>query len=552
MTWLGTLLDQLPTLLVLSPAMGFLVTLAAAKSERELVRYLAISSTASTLIILGMVFWHQQSELSSELAQRRALAAESSSLTTPQGTLEMVHGQLERRHAERIRRRWFVIDGTNLCPAFLLVVLTGVVFWKAEPNVGNLNWFFPSVLLLQAASLAALLAYDLRIYQIAFGISVLALSVILGQWGGANRRELVARFLFAQTCGCAFVMLGFAMLVVAVPWMKIEDSPSLPTISWHIGTISYEIQKWTTGNELAFQYRNEVFPWILLILSLGFAIQFGLFPFHSWQVAVLSHVPNSLAVLTVAGLLSSCGIGWLRFVVPLAPELLAAFDWLILVPSLGAAIWGSLRALSPGEARQRAAFLFVSLSGVSLLGCFVMTRAAISGTWLMQQQLTVAVCGAMIAISPGNLRSRKDELFASEDSANSNPSGHGGAFRNLLLMASLPMLGLFASGFIIMSELLRESVWVTLFAFVAIAMILRAIFSLLNSDVPGQSPALSATFETKRFRVPMAVVLLLAAIVNLFPHQLLRQCEPDFLRIFRRFERPSTSVLSESQRKPER
>ena len=50
MNWLTSLRDQLPLLLVLSPVIGFLVTFAAAHSERDLVRYLAISNSFCTLV----------------------------------------------------------------------------------------------------------------------------------------------------------------------------------------------------------------------------------------------------------------------------------------------------------------------------------------------------------------------------------------------------------------------------------------------------------------------------------------------------------------------
>ena len=99
------------------------------------------------------------------------------------------------------------------------------------------------------------------------------MSVMIGTRGGLERRGLAERFLFAQFTGSALVVLGFAMLVVSVPWMKIEDSPTFPTISSNIGTLVYEAEKWASRNQLAFQYQNEVFPWMLLILSVGFAIR---------------------------------------------------------------------------------------------------------------------------------------------------------------------------------------------------------------------------------------------------------------------------------------
>ena len=541
MNWLPTLRDQLPLLLVLSPVIGFLVTYAASTTERDLTRYLAISNCFCSLLIFGGIAWQFESQLSEDTAALRDWEQGDSKSDHVTRSIDAAHEQDDRRRIERLRYQWFAIDGTNLWSTFVLIVLTGLVIWQTETNVGNQSELIPIVLLFESASVAALTAYDLRAFLLASGVSALLMSLMIGRWGGPDRRGLAVRFLFVQVCGGSLVMLGFAMLIVAVPWMKLDVSTKLSPISWNIATIVFEVQKWTSRNELAFQYQNVVFPWMLFVLSLGFAIQFGLFPFHSWPVSVLRETPSGIAVLCLAGILPISGIGWLRFVVPLAPELLAAFDRLILIPSLGGAVWGALRAVAPGEPRTRGAFVFVSLSGVSLLGCYSFTRIGMSGAWLMVQQVILAFCAIMFVFGLPAIWN-----VAGSSSETSARSGY--ATRTLLLLLCVPALGLFASQCMILSELLRESLLLVAGVFIVVALNGSTAFSLLNRHFTDEAAGNSIgnnsmTSKTHTMTWPVLIAMLLTAVACLAPTCMLHQCEPEFDRVFRRFEQPAVSQV---------
>jgi len=81
MTWLTTLQDQLPLLLVLSPLIGFLVTWGANRIEVSLVRPLAISNLACTLAILGGMEWQFEADLAANVRTIRQAKQESSAIS---------------------------------------------------------------------------------------------------------------------------------------------------------------------------------------------------------------------------------------------------------------------------------------------------------------------------------------------------------------------------------------------------------------------------------------------------------------------------------------
>ena len=539
MDWLTSLRDQLPLLLVLSPLIGFVLTAIASWFEPGLVRILAISNAVCSLFFLAGFELQLELDLATDAEVLRLAEREIAKSETEIGSINEVHRTLDRRRVERLRHQLFAIDGTNLFPVLLLVVTTIIVIQRTDSSRDNSDWYLPTVMLFEAASLAQMMTYDVRIYLMMSAASTVILSLLIGQYGNSDRRTIAEQFASTQYCGGALIAIGFAMLAVAVPWMKIQDSTNPQMVSWNIADITQEIQKWTTRNELAYHYVHECFPWMLLVLSMGFAIQAGLFPFHSFQIRVMSHSQPAIAMLFLAGTISASRIGWLRFVMPLAPDLMASFDVWMLIPSLGGAVWGALRALAPSESRQRPAYVFLSISGVLLLGCYCFTRIGMSGAWLMQQQLTVIMCSILLMIDDsqtplGNVVQVKQP-----------PSGTMLSTRSMLLLTCFPILCFFASSFLIVSELVVDSLPLAAMVFVVAALILGVLKLAIEDHYQIEKRTGSVMNNGWRFPVSIIVMFSLMITITVFPGWLLHQCEPEFARVFRRFEPTPSADFAE-------
>ena len=539
MDWLTSLRDQLPLLLVLSPLVGFVVTSFASRFEPGLVRTLAISNAICSLLILAGFEWQFEMDLAADADIVRLAELEIAKSEKDIGSISEVRRTLDRRRIERLRHQWFAVDGTNFFPVLLLVVMTIIVIQRTDSSSDGARWFIPLVMLFETASLGLMATYDLRIYLMMSAASTVIISLLIGQYGNSERRANAEQSLSMQYCGGALIAIGFAMLVVAVPWMKIQDTTNAQTISWNIASITQEIQKWTTRNELAYHYVSESFPWMLLVLSVGFAIQSGLFPFHSQQISVMSNAKPEIAILFLVGTLSASRIGWLRFVMPLAPDLMVSFDRWMLIPSLGGAVWGALRAVAPDDSRQRPAYVYLSISGVLLLGCYCFTRIGMSGAWLMQQQLTVIMCSILLMTgdcqvpsdNPGQVNEPSYERRLST--------------RGLLLLVCFPILGFFASSYLIVSELNLESLPLAAVVFVIAGLILIALKLAIDEHYRFEIRVGSAVNSRWRFPISFVVMLSLLITLTVFPGWLLHQCEPEFERVFRRFERMPSADFAE-------
>jgi NADH:ubiquinone oxidoreductase subunit 4 (subunit M) len=543
MSGLTSLRDQLPLLLVLSPLIGFIVTSAAAWWEPKLIRPFAISNMLCTLVIVGGLEWQFESDLATEAEVLRLAQAEVSPSQDTIDSLDDVRRTLDRIRVERRRNQWFVVDGINLFSVFLVAFMAAVAVGQMNVLVDQDRWFLPAVLLFESASVGTLTSDDVRVFLFMLTASSVILSVLIswGRGGTAERRNYAERFLIEQFAGGALITLGFSMLVIAVPWMKMPDSTSIPPISWNLTNLIADIQKWTVRNELAFHYASEVFPWMLFVLTLGFAIQSGFFPFHLAQVRIVGETLPAVAILYLIGTFSVGRIGWMRFVMPIAPDLLAAFDRWMLIPAVVGILWGAINVLSGIPPRQKFAFIVTGVSAVVAMGCYSFTRIGMSGAWLMHQQMVLFTCAGLIAIAPGP--------FPALNNPRQAPLGFfavGLTTRTLLLMFCVMMLGVFASGFLIVSELIYQSLLSIALMIVFAGIVIATLVTLLNHRYTEELSRSNPMSRPTKLTASVVTVVALTVVVSLFPGLLLHQVDAEFGRIFRRFEQSKPADSAET------
>ena len=539
MNLLTSLQEHLPMLLVLSPFIGFLVTAAASRLEPALIPHFALANMLCTLAILAAIAWQHESNLAVEAdlvrqAQRDFFTSDDSA-----DSLADLFRTLDRTRTEQLRKSWFTVDGINMVPVWLIVVfaIIGVSRFKTFPRKSNGH--VPILMLFQSTSLGLITASDLRVFLFLSAASAVTISLLISQGGNSSRRQLSEQFLVSQFAGGALITLGLSMLIVSIPWMKLPDSTTIPDLSWQIFSITADIRKWTSRSELAFHYENEFFPWMMLVLLCGFGVQSGLFPFHSLPVRIISESHPLISALYLAGSVSVYRIAWFRFVLPIAPEVLASFDTWMLIPSFAGAVWGALLALRSSPIRQRVAWIFISLSSLSFVGCYTMTRFGMNGAWLMQQQLTVFACAVLLGI---------DSLYPtdSEDTSMQPVSTRVQLrTRNLVFLICFPILGLTASSYLILSVLIQESVVLSGIVFLVGMTILAAVFSILMQHARAERRDLKDSVDSKSFPGSLLIVTVLTIATSVFPGLLLHQSNSEFVRLFRRFEQSSTANSAE-------
>lgn len=144
----------------------------------------------------------------------------------------------------------------------------------------------------------------------------------------------------------------------------------------------------------------------------------------------------------------------------------------------------------------------------------------------MQQQLIFGYCSVLLAWNP--LTADQPDPTMRFDSAK------GISNRVLSLLVSIVCIGLFASGYVIMTELFRESIAIPLTILVVLSLCCLTVGTLrLSRELVPLN------------RVELILMVPLALVLNILPGLLLHQSEREFERTFRRFEYTAHAVSAE-------
>ena len=180
----------------------------------------------------------------------------------------------------------------------------------------------------------------------------------------------------------------------------------------------------------------------------------------------------------------------------------------------------------------------MSLNSIALMGAYTFTRAGMLGCWLMQQQLAIYAVVLFIMIGSPRLQF--------QETTQAKPGRQPRLGRTGLLLLGLALFGLFGSGFLLISELFFQSLLLTAAVFfISLSLIANVILPQFPQFSPERRVGLELAAKT-----PLSGLLILgfvvAIVVSLFPAWLLHQSDPEFARVFRRFESTAMADSAES------
>ncbi len=238
----------------------------------------------------------------------------------------------------------------------------------------------PSVawLWLQASLIGTFVALDVVLFVACWMSTLLAMAWLMGAGGDSQRHEVVPRLLKASWWGGWLVMLGLSGLVLAFGWMRPSPNPAMSSLIFSVPELIAGIGQLSVAGESAFLW-GSINVWLFWLVVVGFSLPLGLAPLHRPFVDAFASAPRGVA-LVLAGVLLKVGVyGWLRFVLPVFPDLLHqhadSFTTLVGLSSLLAA------ALAFGERdwNRRIALATSSSVGLSLIGVMTLTIEGLTG-----------------------------------------------------------------------------------------------------------------------------------------------------------------------------
>lgn len=231
---------------------------------------------------------------------------------------------------------------------------------------------------LQSSLVGTFIALDVMLFVICWMSTLFSVAVLLGRGGDSLRHDATPRLLKVSWFGGCLVALGLSGLVLAFGWLRPSleqmETPlvfSIPELIAGIGQLS------VAGRSASLW--GAINPWLFWLLVVGFAWPMGLAPLHRAFVDSFASAPRGVA-LVMAGVFVKVGVyGWLRFVVPVFPDLLNQYSESFTTFAGLSTLFAAAVAFGERDWPRRIAFATCSSVGLSLIGMMTLTLEGLTG-----------------------------------------------------------------------------------------------------------------------------------------------------------------------------
>ncbi|MFF7469340.1 NADH-quinone oxidoreductase subunit M [Streptomyces sp. NPDC008092] len=261
------------------------------------------------------------------------------------------------------------IDGISLP----LVVLTALLTFlcalysyfnpPAGPSGPSPKAFVALLLVLESGTLASFAVLDLLLFFLAFETVLIPMYFLIARWGGAGRTRAAWKFILFTLLGSVVMLLGLLLIGIKA------------------GT--FDMVALATDNGRSLTTSVQVIA--VLAIGIGLAVKTPMWPLHSWLPDAHTSAPTVGSVLLAGVLLKMGTYGFVRILLPVAPDGFRIFAPYLAAFAVVGIIYGSLACLNlakrgaRGDLKRLIAYSSVGHMGFVLLGIATMTPTGVNG-----------------------------------------------------------------------------------------------------------------------------------------------------------------------------
>ncbi|MYV71375.1 NADH-quinone oxidoreductase subunit M [Streptomyces sp. SID2131] len=258
------------------------------------------------------------------------------------------------------------VDGISLP----LLVLTALLCFLCalhsyfKPPAGPAPKAFVALLLvLESGTLASFAVLDLVLFFLAFETVLVPMYFLIARWGGEGRRAAATKFVLYTLLGSVVMLLGLLLIGVKS------------------GT--FDMVALATDNGRGLTASVQVIA--VLAIGIGLAVKTPMWPLHSWLPDAHTAAPTVGSVLLAGVLLKMGTYGFVRIVLPIAPDGMRTFAPYLAAFAVAGIVYGSLACLAlarpgaKGDLKRLIAYSSVGHMGFVLLGIATMTPTGVNG-----------------------------------------------------------------------------------------------------------------------------------------------------------------------------
>ncbi|WP_405613773.1 NADH-quinone oxidoreductase subunit M [Streptomyces sp. NBC_01511] len=258
------------------------------------------------------------------------------------------------------------IDGISLPLLVLTALLTflcALYSYFKMPTGPSPKAFVALLLVLESGTLATFAVLDLLLFFLAFEMVLIPMYFLIARWGGEERQAAAWKFILYTLLGSVVMLLGLLL------------------VGLHAGTFDMVALATDNGRGLS----TSVQVTAVLAIGIGLAVKTPMWPFHSWLPDAHTAAPTVGSVLLAGVLLKMGTYGFVRIVLPIAPDGMRTFAPYLAALAVTGIIYGSLACLAlarqgaGGDLKRLIAYSSVGHMGFVLLGIASMTPTGVNG-----------------------------------------------------------------------------------------------------------------------------------------------------------------------------
>ncbi|GGQ82275.1 complex I subunit 4 family protein [Streptomyces pilosus] len=257
-------------------------------------------------------------------------------------------------------------DGISLPLLVLTALLTflSALYSYFKPPAGPSPKAFVALLLvLESGTLATFAVLDLVLFFLAFETVLIPMYFLIARWGSEGRAEAALKFILYTLLGSVVMLLGLLLIGIKA------------------GT--FDMVALATDNGRSLTASVQVIA--VLAIGIGLAVKTPMWPLHSWLPDAHTAAPTVGSVLLAGVLLKMGTYGFVRILLPAAPDGFRTFAPYLAAFAVVGIVYGSLACLAlagrgaNGDLKRLIAYSSVGHMGFVLLGIATMTPTGVNG-----------------------------------------------------------------------------------------------------------------------------------------------------------------------------
>lgn len=399
-------------------------------------------------------------------------------------------------------------DGMSL----LMVILTAVVvplilLTSLNRSEGQQRGFNAMVLLMEFGLIGVFTALDGLLFYVFWELTLIPIFLIALWYGAEDRKRVLIKFFIYTFVG------SLAMLISLIALGNLAKD------------FSYEsLLEVTLPIKTAF--------WVMGGFFLAFAIKIPLFPFHTWQPSTYTVAPSAGTMLLSALMLKMALYGMIRWMIPLAPEVLEDYKYIIITLGLIGIVYGAIIAIKQMDIKRLIAFSSISHVGLIAAGIVLFTEQSLSASYI--QMVNHALVAVGLFLAAGILEDRLKTRDLSEMGGIAVLAPKFAFWFAVISFAavSVPFTSGFIGEFLLLKGLFYEH-WI-IGTIAGTTLVFGAVYTLRAYQLSMFGSPRFESFEDLKWNeiIVFAVITLLVVLIGLFPQFITDLIEPSLDRIY--------------------